>query len=260
MNAGSGSGFFQRWAAWLVLGAAVGFFPAGSVLAEESTLPPAETILGQYIEATGGKAAYDKVNNRSSRIAFHIVGTGITAEMTLVQARPNKMYTVLEAQEIGKIESGTDGDVAWERSTKGGARIKEGLEREEALREAFLDKLARWKEIYDKAECTGVEDVLGSPAFRVVLSPKTGSPAVLFFDRTTRLLVKVIVTISTPGGELAVENYPSDYRWVDGILLAHTIRVKIGPEERVMTVQSIQHNLELAPETFQPPASLKVPQ
>ena len=58
-----------------------------------------------------------------------------------------------------------------------GDRLLDGDEKDEFIKEAeiFNDEI-RWKEVYDKAECTGIEDVDGKPAYKLVLTPKSGKP------------------------------------------------------------------------------------
>ena len=47
---------------------------------------------------------------------------GIKATITSYAASPNKSYVLLEAPELGKMEEGTDGNVAWELAAMTGPR------------------------------------------------------------------------------------------------------------------------------------------
>ena len=58
-------------------------------------LPKAEALLDKYVEVTGGKAAYDKLNNRVSKLTFEIAAQGLKFAVTSYGARPNKLYTVM---------------------------------------------------------------------------------------------------------------------------------------------------------------------
>src|SRR6266446_1567850 len=116
--------------------------------------PKGETILDKYIEVTGGKAAYEKKRSEISSAVMEFVGKGVKANMTMYHAEPNKSYSVVEIEGIGKIEEGTDGSVVWERSALKGPRVKTGEERAVTLRASTLQHDTRWREFFQKVECT----------------------------------------------------------------------------------------------------------
>src|SRR5213592_4738942 len=91
------------WAALLVAGA----LPAADELTK------ADTILDKYIEATGGKAAYEKRHTEVSTGTLEIVGKGIKGTITSYRSEPNKSLTEVDIQGIGKVTEGTDGTIAW---------------------------------------------------------------------------------------------------------------------------------------------------
>src|SRR6266542_921973 len=111
-------------------------------------LPKAEAILDKYIEVTGGKAAYEKKRTEVSSALMEFVGKGVKASMTIYHAEPNKSYSVVEIDGIGKIEEGTDGSVVWERSALKGPRVKTGEERAVSLRAADIHHDTRWRDFF----------------------------------------------------------------------------------------------------------------
>jgi outer membrane lipoprotein-sorting protein len=230
---------------------------SGAVWAQIEDLPKAETVLAKYIEATGGKAAYDKVNNRVVKGTIEPVGSGITLTMTVYAAKPNKTYAIIESDVTGKIERGTTGDAAWENSLMNGPVIKSGQEKADMLRDARLDRMAYWQDVYKQAECTGIEDVDGKPCYKVVLTPKEGKPQTYFFDKDAGLLVKMESTVENPMGTIPVEAYIGDYKKVDGLLMPHKVRQSAAGQEMVITTESIEQNLDLPADRFDPPAEVK---
>ena len=135
------------------------FAAPGVLLASEDERPSAEAILDKYVEVTGGKAAYAKLNNRLTKATFEMVGQGLKFSMTIYAARPNKMYTLMESEAFGKIEKGTDGELAWEINVMTGPQIKEGEERALLLRGAAFDAVPGWRKLYKKVESFGIEDI-----------------------------------------------------------------------------------------------------
>jgi len=216
----------------------------------------ADAILEAYIEATGGKSAYDRIRNRVVDVSLEIDGTGITMNGTVTSARPNLSHTLFESDMIGRVEKGTDGKTVWANSTMTGPQIVEGAEREFALREGALDKFVHWEKLYASAEATGIEECDDRPCHKLQLTPETGQPQTLYFDAETSLLVRLDMTVDTAMGSAPVETVLGDYREVDGILLPHTVKVKAAGQVRTITTTSIRHNVELPAGLFGPPAEV----
>src|ERR1044071_8344064 len=121
------------------------WFPLAAVmlLCAADPLPTGEAILDKYIAVTVGKAAYEKAATQGFTAVMEFTGKGVTANLTMYHAEPNKSYMVTEIQGIGKMEEGTDGDIVWERSAIKGPRIKSGEERAVSLRGADIRHDAR---------------------------------------------------------------------------------------------------------------------
>jgi hypothetical protein len=138
-----------------------------------------------------------------------------------------------------------------------GPQIKDGQEKIDFLREATLDKFVRWREVYGSAESAGVETVEGSEAYEVILTPTDSKPQSWFFDRASKLLVKVEITVENPMGVIPVETYLSDYRKIDGVLVPHVAKVVVMGQERVMTTESVEQNVDLPEDRFDLPDEIR---
>ena len=238
----------------IVLCAASGHLPARGQ--EPGPLPKAETVLDQYIEATGGKAAYEKVKNRMMLTALEITGAPKPITIRIFAAAPNSFALVMEDTPVGKIVKATDGKSAWEISPVTGDRLMEGAEKEEFIRSATFNDDLHVKELYDKVECVGVEDVDGKPAYKLVLTAKSGKTETKFYDKASHLMVKETSTTKGPMGEFTVEGVPSDYKTYDGILYPFTVTEKGAGQQMVAKISEIKHNVEIPADTFKRPASL----
>ena len=200
--------------------------------APAAPLPTGATVLDRYVEATGGAAAYDAIRNRVVHARMEIVGAGVTLGLTVYNAPPANLYTTVDSEATGRIESGVSDGVAWETSALRGALVKDGIERDDALRDAILDRIAHWKEHLKSAECVGTTGVNGKTAYRVVATPKSGTPQTLYFDRDTGLLVRTETTVHSAAGAVPVVAEPGDARKVDGIMVAFTSRLQVMGQER----------------------------
>jgi len=248
-------GWLLVLAVFLLL-ALAGTFVLDAVASEED-LPEAEAILDGYIEATGGKAAYEKITNRVTKATLEITAQGIAMNLTIYAARPNKNYILIESEAIGTIEKGTDGTTVWEKSAMMGPQVKDGQEKTDTLREAIFDKFVNWREMYEKTEYVGVEMLSGKPAHKVVMTPRDGKPQSFYFDQVSKLLAKVELTVENPMGTIPVETFLEDYRSIDGVLLPHKSRVVAMGQERLVTTESIEHNVDLPPDRFDLPEEIR---
>lgn len=240
----------------LALALTLAWLPSAHAGADDA-LPTGEAVLEQYVEATGGKAAYEKVKNRVSTGELEVTGAAVKGKLTITQAAPNKALAVIDLGGLGKNTEATDGTVAWSLSEINGDRVLSGEEKEAFILQSTFNSEIRWKDRYTKAECTGVEDVDGKPAYKVVLTPKTGKPTTEFYDKASHLQVKQISVTKNPMGEITVETYPSDYRKVDGILMPFVAKQKVLTQEIVMTMKEVKHNVDLPADAFAVPDAVK---
>ncbi len=245
-------GFLTVLMCLLMAGASV-----GTLSAEEQTLPSAEDILERYVNETGGRKAYQKVQNRVSKMEMEIKGAGIKMELTLYQGKPNKAYMLLHSAATGKIEMGSNGEVAWEKSATSGPQIYEGKVRANVLHQNKLDALVYWKDVYKKIECLGTETVDGKTCYKVVLTPHETHPQTIFFDKKTGLLIKMAFKVENPMGTIPMESYALDYRKVDGLLIPFKSKILVMGQERSLTIGSVEHNVKLPENCFQLPEDIK---
>jgi hypothetical protein len=220
-------------------------------------LPKAETILDKYIEVTGGKAAYEKNHSEISSGKMEFTGKGITGNLVSYRADPDKSYTEIDIQGIGKLREGSDGKVAWSLSAIQGPHLKEGEERAQAMQAGKSNPELRWRDVYKQAETTGAEQVEGKDCFKVVLTPNEGSPVTRYYDKQTNLLVKMTMTVKNPMGEIPVESVVSDYRKEGEILMAHKVTQKAAGQEFSISIDSVKFNAEIPKDKFEVPDEIK---
>jgi hypothetical protein len=219
--------------------------------------PTAEQVLDAYVGATGGKEAYARIENRVTRGRMELVAQNIEMAVTIWAARPNKTYLSMTSDVTGPIESGTTGDLVWENSAMMGPQIKEGAEKAEKLREAIFDRWPAWREVYAKVEYAGVEEIEGRPAHKVVATPADAEPHTLYFDRQSKLLVRLDLTLVNAMGSFPARNWFSDYREVDGLLLPFTVTTELMGQRLALVGESVEHNVELPADRFDPPAAIR---
>src|ERR1041385_4435794 len=153
------------------------------VFCADETLPKADTILDHYVEAVGGKAVAEGHKTEVMHGTISFTSNGLKGKMTVYQAAPDKNLAILEIDGIGKIESGSNGEVAWENSAIQGPKVKSGIEKTDALRDATFNAALYWRKLYPKVETAGAETIEGHECYKVVMTPSEGNPTTHFYDK-----------------------------------------------------------------------------
>ena len=238
----------------VVLGCVAG---ARDARAGDSSLPKGEVLLDKYVEVTGGPAAYAKLKNRVLTGSLEIPGLEAKASIKIYDARPRNQYVVIDLEGFGRFEEGINGDVAWALNPREGARIKEGEEKVFEMRGAFFDGVAGWRKLFKKAECIGTDTVSDKPCYKILVTPHQGNPETHYFDRESGLLVRTSTSIKTDTGTTPVQVDVSDYREVDGVLVPHQRRVVYGFQASRLTIEKLEHNVEMPADRFAIPEAVQ---
>jgi hypothetical protein len=225
--------------------------------APQADLPKAETVIERHIEATGGRAAYEKLRNRVATAEISMPAMNLKGTIKSYQAPLNRLLTITEIPEIGPSREGCNGEVAWEITAVMGARVKEGPERAFALREATFNAELHWRKLYRKVQTTGTDEVDGKPVFKVELTPEEGNPLYHFYEKESGRLIKVATALPTMMGNLPLEIIVSDYREVDGVAIPHRVVQRILTQEMMITFTKIEHNVEIPAGTFDLPEQIR---
>jgi len=216
-----------------------------------------EAILDKYVEVTGGRAAYEKIKTEIATGTLELTSMGLSGTLTSYRAAPDKSYTVIDFAGIGQAEQGSNGEVAWSINAQEGPRIKQGDERATALRSDAMHPEVRWRDYYKKAELAGTEDIDGKPCYKVVLTPNEGGAETRYYDKSSNLLLRVMLPVTTPQGAMTVEQNLSDYRDEGGILVPHTLMQKIPNLDILVKIDSVKRNVDIPASRFDVPAEIK---
>ncbi len=233
------------------------FLAWGLWLAPAQDLPTGESILDRYVEVTGGKGAYDKIHNEVAKGTMELTGKNVKGTIVSYQAEPNKDYSAVDIEGVGKVESGTDGTVAWENSAIAGPRIKTDVERDEMIRASAFNAHLNWRIMYDKVETAGSETVEGEDCSKVVLTPKSGRPETEYYSKKTGLLVKTASVNTTQMGDLPTEALVKDYKEVSGVKMAFTRVNRLAGQEIQVHLDSIEINADIPKDRFDLPEAIK---
>lgn len=240
-----------RTAFGLVLGLAFLPWAMAQQAAPPGDLPSAESILDRYVEVTGGAAAYKSRTSEVTTGTLTIAAAGITGQLRVL-VKPGLLRTTIELPGVGVIDRGVKDGVAWESNPITGPRIVEGLEAKLMVAGAQPGATGRWREVYSAVNATGIEDVDGNPAYRVVQTLGNDGSLTGFYAVDSALLVKLAI-----GAEGFVEQLYEEYADLGGILTPTRV-VTIAPGQRtVITFTSVEANVEIPDERFALPEGVQ---
>ncbi len=229
-----------------------------SVAQESEKLPPAKQVIERSIEALGGRAAFEKLTSQVVKGTFEIAEVGLKGPMVSYTAPVCRQYTQIELPGYGVMQSGSDGTVFWKIDPMMGPQIIEGTERALQQRNARFNSALYWEELFEKAECVGIEEVEGQPCYKVVFTPKVGEPEVTFYDRNRYIPVKMVFRLKSQQGGMTVEVFPSDYKRVDGVMASHTQKQVVAGGLQTLNIktESIEHNVDIPADRFALPEAI----
>ncbi len=227
------------------------------LLSADEPPPSVETVMNHFIASTGGKTAWEARHSQVEHATIDFAKQGLKGSLTIYEAAPDKYLGVTELPGIGKIASGSNGDVAWENSALQGPRIKQGAERADALREGAFNAPLYWQKLYLKAELAGPATVEGHDCYKVVLTPKDGKPITEFYDKKSGLMVKTMATVTSQMGDVKAEIVYDDYRKEGEVVTPHRMINRAAEQEFVIQIDSVELNPDLPKDRFDLPPEIK---
>lgn len=220
------------------------------------SLPPAKQIVDKYVDAIGGRQMIGRYNARHTQAEMSMPAMGMTMNMDVYQARPNKMFTRIEMPGMGTTTSGFDGHVAWVNNPMQGPRILNGPELNETLSRADFDANLDPSKNFPTMETVGERTIDGHACWNVRMVSATGIEAQNCFDKTTGLLIGSTMKQRTQMGEMQVEVAYSNYHDFDGIKMPTTTTMNMMGQQMVTTIKSVSH-AAIPDSTFDLPADVK---
>jgi outer membrane lipoprotein-sorting protein len=243
------------------------FAAAAVLVALSSAVAAAQTvdeIVEKHLAASGGRAALARLTSRTSIGAITLttpVGD-LTGTVEVYAERPNKNRTLIKL-DLSAVGGGQiindqrfDGTSGYVIDTFNGNREITGAALEALKNGTFPTPLLTYKETGLQLTLSGRDKIGDKDAYVVVMTPKAGPPARLFFDPDTIMLVKTTMTVNVPqlGGDIEQVVEFSDFRDVDGIKVPFVTKAVNPAQSVTATLTSVTHNADIDDSTFARPA------
>jgi hypothetical protein len=225
----------------------------GQAKAAES-LPTADQVLDKYMQAIGGKAAFEKLKTRVKKgTQTGADGTAITIEA--YQEAPDKAVTILTAKN-GVTMTGYNGTVGWAKNPRGQRQLS-GAQLASMKRGADFYSDINLKQRYPNLEVVDREKVGERDAIVLASQPTPDRIEKLYFDTQTGLLLRTQTITQTVIGPVPEQTDYDDYRDVDGVKLPFIIRQsEVNPRDGwTRKYTEIKHNVPVDETKFNMPQS-----
>ncbi len=221
-------------------------------------LPSAKEVLDRHVTAIGGRDAVMAITSVQQKGTLELAAMGISAELTVVMAKPNKMTTTTSIPGLGEMQQGFNGEIAWDNNPMQGPRIAEG---EELANRKEASNFAEGFGIYDAEKFTSMEVVektlfAGEEAYKVKMVRKVGPTSNDYFSVATGLRIGQQTSAVTPMGEIEINAVMGDYKQFGPLKIATKMATSQAGNDITMTFTDITFNA-VKDDAFALPAAVK---
>jgi hypothetical protein len=228
--------------------------PEAKTAKETAAEPTVDQILDKYVQAIGGRQAMEKVTSRVTKGTFELSAMGLKGEIEIYAKAPNKSLSVQNVSGVGEILDGYDGKVAWSKNPMMGLREKSGAELAAIARASDIHAPIKTRQLYSKLEFKGKEKLGNRETYVILATPADGAPVKMYFDTQTGLIARTDTDVETPQGQFHIETTVDDYREVDGVKIAFTMRQDSPVASAVIKLTEVKHNVAIDDAKFNKPS------
>ena len=218
--------------------------------------PSVDQILDRYLDASGGRAAWQKLHSRVSKGTVDVPTAGASGTVEVHEKAPDRVLITVNIAGTS-FTQGFDGTVGWSNDPQNGVREQTGAELAETKRDADFYHALDFRKLYPKASAAGTERIGDKSAYAIEATPaEGGDPDKVYFDVQTGLLIRAITQHHNPDG--SVEPFQEDfddYRTQDGVTIPFTIHQTNPQMSFTIKIDEVHHNVELSNAEFNKPAA-----
>jgi hypothetical protein len=214
-----------------------------------------DELMAKVVGAAGGEAALRRHKTMRAVADVNMLHQGVSGEALLVARAPN-----MTAQEVTLTALGKK--LGWYHEFFDGAQgategsftpfdPKTGKELEETRIASDFYAPLGWKSLYKTAEIRRLAKVGEEEAYVVVFTPEKGNAVTNYYSTKSFLLLRMDTIATSDTVSLPVSEKYSDYRPVDGVMVAFT-RVSSSPAmgETVTKLREVSFDVAVPDEAF----------
>ena len=192
--------------------------------AQEMTV---DQLLANYYDAIGGLEAWKAVESMKISGSMSMGRGGMQASFTRWVKRPDKIRVEFEIQG-NTIVRAFDGQTAWMIMPMRGSGEPEVMDERQVrglLQDADIDGvLVGWEEAGHHVELEGLAETEGTQAYKLKVTLASGDVVFYFLDRDYYVPIRIEGSREIQGNTMEFATTLSDYKEVDGLLIAHSVQ------------------------------------
>lgn len=219
-------------------------------------LPAAADLFAKHVEAVGGEKALRSHKSSKTKATFNMPAMGMTADMVIYSAAPNKMYLDMTIPSMGSMQQGYDGLVGWSVDPMSGARVLSGEELKQLALQADYYADLNYKEHYKEMKTLEKTVFADRASYRVHVVTTFRSGTDLFFDVENGLLNGMESTAESQMGPVKSTTVLSEYKDFGGVKHAAKTVMSAFGQEQILTLNSIEYD-GVEPNVFALPEPIK---
>lgn len=223
-----------------------------------------EEIIQKNLEVKGGLEKLKEIQTMKTTGKMVMMGFETKITMWFKEPVMVKMEMLISEK---KMTMGYDGTTAWQMSPLIGSEDPQEMTGPQAEQikdnaDMFSDPFVHYKDKGFTFELEGKEEIEGTPAYKLKLTKKDGKVIYYFVDAESFIELKTQMTREiAEGQEMTAETFFADYKEVDGVMMAHSMRIKVnGQDQGNIVVDSIELNVPLDDNFFKMPPKKTDPQ
>jgi hypothetical protein len=223
---------------------------SGPVLAMD-----ADELIAKAIEAQGGKEKIQSIKTMKTTGKF--MAGGMEFPFTTFHSRPLNIRIQSEVMGATMVQA-FDGETGWMINPMMGSTDPQKMPPIQAKAfklQADMDgPLIDWKKKGYTVEYIGTDDVEGTEVHHLKLDTNENIILDIYFDAEYFLSLKVRTASTEEGSEFEQDTFFSDYKDIDGMLVAHSIENQMGGQTvSEILIETVAFGVEVDPTGFTMP-------
>jgi photosynthetic reaction center cytochrome c subunit len=182
--------------------------------AKDASAPPADQLLGKYLQAVGGAAAVEKITSRVMKGTISFGDRNVPID---IFSKDPDMRVSFTHTPDGDSVTAFDGHEGWLGVPGHAAREMHGPDLDGAAIDADLHLAVHLKGMFTEVQVQGTEKVGDHDAYLVIGRRDGKTPLRLYFDEQSGLLVRLVRYGETPLGRMPTQIDFEDYRDAGGV-------------------------------------------
>lgn len=219
-------------------------------------LPPAKDLIAKFVTATNAGPVMAKHQSVRTKGRFEMAAAGVSGDLEISEARPNKSSMRISIPGMGQIEQGFDGTTAWSINPMQGPRLLTGRELDAVREESGFGASSRQGPNVASAETVEKAEMNGESCYKVKITWKSGRETFDCYSVASGLLVATIGKQESPMGTVEVTNLISDYKDFGGQKIATRLTQQVMGNEQVLNISTVEYDAA-DPAAFEMPAAIK---